>query len=240
MSLLEGMGTTDLAPVAEDKPRGLPVQFGDNERVGEKIQQARDVSVLIEQARTYINTLPKSKSDARREQALSRFAESFCIEVPSCMTQEQYQAAMLIGSGLSHVEAADAVGITRAELYGAMDREFTRVMRFWRERTFEEYFSGMIRMIDHLLETVTDPEQLIKMLKPMMEMAGKVEDRERWETEIMLREREIRAKEQDADTYASAVQLSSVVRPQTLGKLDAVIDIPFEAEDGEDEEEDAV
>lgn len=237
MNLLEGLGeTTALARSVDDGVKGLPIQFGDSDRVQQKVTEAEGVVELIKQSRDYITALPKSKTDARREVAMARFADSFGMSIPSDMTLEKYQAAMLIGRGLSHVEAADAVGMSIAELYGAMDREFRHVMRFWYLRTFEEYFSGMIRMVDHLMETVNDPEQMIKLLKHMGELAGKAEDRERWETEINLREREIRAREQDADTYKEAVQLSTMVKPQTLGQLDAIIDVPALVEYEEDED----
>jgi len=226
---LEGLGQETALSIVDEHSEVSP--YHDREQVEEKIEEARKLANLIDESRDAIRALPRTKDDARRRLAMARFAETFGMAAPSGMSLETYQAAMLIGRGLTHEEAADAVGLQLSELYQRMDGEFRRVCTFWYHRTFEEYFSHMIRIIDFLIESTTDPETLIKLVTRMESLADRAEDRERWLTEIHLREREIRAREQETDAYVQSVsQLSKLVPGETL----EAIDVEFEIEEAQD------
>lgn len=228
---LEGMEqATDLVRPIEVDPRGLASTRDTEMWVGERVELARALARQMGAVQDKLAALPKDKEAARRQVIRGKMVEIYGMPNPTRMDPTRFQAAVMVGIGVSVPESAMALGINPVDIYQGWDDDFKAVIRHWRGITLEEYFSIIIRSYDELLVTVTDPEILIKILKELYNMASDTEEGRHWKKEFELREREVLAREQDADSFAHQVGLGEL--PE--GALE-VIDADFEVLEVEDD-----
>jgi len=117
-------------------------------------------------------------------------------------TQRQFQAAMLLGWGLTKMEVADALDIPGGEgtlhEWHRCSKPFQQLVNYWRQEAEHDHFAKAVREIELLAAETTDPNLRLKLLKFRLDLADKPEDRYRWSTEVTLREREVAAHEKEA------------------------------------------
>jgi len=201
--------------------------------VAQRVEEAKQVALRVSAMHDKIRLLPTDREDARKYHARLKMCEVFGIPVDADMEPTKFRAAVLYGWGLNPPEVAAAMGCLPSEVYTMMDDTFRMVSGHWRAQRMEEYFAIILRAYDYLLETVDDPEILLKMLKELRSMAGTREEGRRWEAEFELREREVRAKEREA---ASPYRAGLGVLP--VGAVEAIDVEVIDAWDEDEDEED--
>jgi len=230
LELIAGMSAAS-NDVIDDR---TPPSVADADWVKEKLKQSAEMVERMESLRAQLDELPFDQDDARRRLAEERFGEIFGLAPPKNLDPTAFQAAYLIGRGLTYAEAATFLGIRPADLEAMSTKDFRDVVMHWRERSYEEYRSLMIRLVDHLLRTSKEPGLQVKLLREMRALTEEPELRARWEAEMEIRLREVAAKEREAD---AAVHSAGLLNAAPVGAVEAfdveVIDAEFESVDGE-------
>lgn len=202
----------------------------------EFLAQAEEQAARIVQAMDTLGeallALPADVGEARRQQALIQYEQVLGLRAPAGMAREKFHAAVLVGRGCTFAEAARILGCDPGQLYQWRDAAFVRTMRHWRATRLDEWHSTLIKTLEVMLNSTTSQPLRLKIIREMSVLAAQPEDRERWMAEMHLREREVAAREKDADAYAQAVMQTPVPVRALQGAMDIeIIDVEAVSED---------
>lgn len=200
-----------------------------------QVEEAREVVENLVAMEARVSALPSDKSEARKLLAVQSIVEISQIVAemkPKDLSPLQLQAAMLRGRGFTHTEVADALdvpgGAATVHSWDATMPAFRKAVGHWRRITEEDQWSMAIREIDQVSKMTDDPALLLKLAKLRIELGYRPEEREAKLAELILREREIMAKERSAPPPSSLAPF-----PIT----DPFVEADFTAEDVDADEE---
>ena len=147
------------------------------------------------------------------------------------MDETQGQAAILMGRGLTAGEIAEVLDLPGGEAtvhrWRTSSRQFRGVVRYWSEVAEDEQRSALLKELDYLGGMDLDARDRIRVASLRSKIAVQPEQREFMERQLELREREVIAKEKEADRGGRELR----VRPSfVVDPLDCE-DVEFIAED---------
>ena len=163
------------------------------------------VAALVDMAEK-LKQLPADREDARKIVAADNVGDLVRVVnemEPTEISRLQLISAALRGRGLKYSEIADLLDIPNGEatlhLWENTIVSYKKTIRYWMRIAEEDQRAMIMREIEEVAASTSDPGLMIKLIRLRFMLADKPEDRARWNKEIELREREVAAKEKEAD-----------------------------------------
>lgn len=184
--------------VGEGGETKLPV----DEWVQERREEALRIVGGIFSAMEYLRSLPENADEARKLVAVNQIDDLLPVAsqlAPAGMTKDQVYAAMLVGRGLTWKEAAQALGVPGGEAllheWNVSNRDFRRVVRYWRRVTLEEQLGLLLREIDAVAASTGSESIKIKLARLRWELSKHPGEQELQTYKLALEERMVVARE---------------------------------------------
>jgi len=172
----------------------------------EQLEETREVVAALVDMAERLKQLPANREDARKIVAADNVGDLVRVVnemEPTELSRLQLLSAALRGRGLKHSEIADILdipnGAATLHVWENTILPYKRAIRYWRRIAEEDQLAMAIREIEEVAESTSDPGLMIKLIRLRLLLADKPEDRERWQKEIELREREVAAREKEVD-----------------------------------------
>ena len=195
------------------------------EYLEKSLAQAKDIIQGIKELKEI--PYPKTGEEAREQLALKRLEGEFgALDriMPEGFTDAKAMVATLIGKGLTIEEVVKHVAVEGgiSQVYRWMtDPEFQKTLDFWRSMAEEENRAVLVRELAFLAESEDiEPELLTKITNVRLRFAQQTEERSYKRAALMLREREVSAKEKMAQASEDEVARKRTKPTWVKGAID--------------------
>jgi len=164
-------------------------------------KEAEAIVEVVSSLQDDVVKFPKDLDAAKRQLALQGLDAALSRPLGYGLTREQFVAAVLVGRGMTFVDAAKALEIPEGVLHqwSRMVPQFRAEIKRWREALEDDIEARLYSTVAEMMASVDDygPTDQIRLMALAQKIAERPEDRARWAAEFRLRQETLELQKQE-------------------------------------------